>query len=368
MQSFLKPGINWLAVFIPVAFAIAWTPGLHNELALFGCSLLGMMVVSAWIGDATEQLAKRIGPTWGGMLNAAFGNLPELIFGLIAIGKGLGPLVKAAWTGAIISNLLVVIGAAMIAGGVRHGNLKFHVERANDASTSMLIAAVAVFLPSIYAQAHGIFQGQVTSDFVEDISLWISALLLTAYVAGIIRTIFASKEEDAARRLENPNPPDPIEDADTWSVKLAAGVLAAASFLIALLSDFISDSVDSVKTSLGWTDLFIGVIVIALIGNMAALFSAVKMAKKNQMDLSFEIGMSAGSQISLLVVPVLVISSRWLGHPVNAQFSAPEVASIFGTILITTQIAQDGRSNWLNGVQMLILYAMIAVMFFYLPG
>ena len=302
------------------------------------------------------------------MLNAAFGNLPELIFGLIAIGKGLGPLVKAAWTGAIISNLLVVIGASMIAGGVRHGTLKFHVERANDASTSMLIAAVAVFLPSIYAQAHGILQGEVTNDFVEDISLWISALLLTAYVAGIIRTIFVSKEEDAARRLETPNPPDPIEDADTWTVKLAAGVLGLASFLIALLSDFVSDSVDSVKTSLGWTDLFIGVIVIALIGNMAALFSAVKMAKKNQMDLSFEIGMSAGSQISLLVVPFLVISSRWLGHPVNAQFSTPEVASIFGTILITTQIAQDGRSNWLNGVQMLILYAMIAVMFFYLPG
>jgi len=205
-------------------------------------------------------------------------------------------------------------------------------------------------------------------NFVEDISLWISALLLIAYVAGILRTVLVSKEEDAARRLENPNPPNPTEDADAWPVKLAGGVLAVASFLIALLSDFVSDSVDSVKTNLGWTDLFIGVIVIALIGNMAALFSAVKMAKKNQMDLSFEIGMSAGSQISLLVVPALVIASRWLGHPVDAQFSTPEVASIFGTILITTQIAQDGRSNWLNGVQMLILYAMIAVMFFYLPG
>ena len=369
MKSFLKPGINWLAIFIPIAFALAWIPALHSQLALFGSSLLGMMVVSAWIGDATEQLAKRIGPTWGGMLNAAFGNLPELIFGLIAIGKGLGPLVKAAWTGAIISNLLVVIGASMIAGGLRHGTLKFHVERANDASTSMLIASVAVFLPSIYAQARGFTHGQVASDFVEDISLWISALLLTAYFAGIIRTVLVSKEEDAARRLEKSDQPTPAEDdADAWPVKLAAGLLGVASFLIALLSDFVSDSVDSVKSSLGWSDLFIGVIVIALIGNMAALFSAVKMAKKNQMDLSFEIGMSAGAQISLLVVPALVIASRWLGHPVDAQFSFPEVASIFGTILITTQIAQDGRSNWLNGVQMLILYAMIAVMFFYLPG
>jgi Ca2+:H+ antiporter len=251
MKSFLKPGINWLAVFIPIAFALAWMPALHDELALFACSLLGMMVVSAWIGDATEQLANRIGPTWGGMLNAAFGNLPELIFGLIAIGKGLGPLVKAAWTGSIISNLLVVIGASMVAGGIRHGNLKFHVERANDASASMLIAAVAVFLPSVYAQARGLTQGQATSNFVGNISLWISALLLTAYVAGIIRTVLVSKQEDAARKLENANIPESVEEEGVWSVKLAGIVLAVASFLIALLSDFISDSVDSVKASLG---------------------------------------------------------------------------------------------------------------------
>jgi Ca2+:H+ antiporter len=369
MKYFLKPGINWLAVFIPISFGLACVPGLHNELALFATSLLGMMVVSAWIGDATEQLANRIGPTWGGMLNAAFGNLPELIFGLIAIGKGLGPLVKAAWTGAVISNLLVVIGSAMVAGGIRHGNLKFQVERANDASASMLIAAVAVLLPSIYAQARDIMSTQAkSSNFVEDISLWISALLLVAYVAGIIRTVLASKQEDIERDKENAKASEPGEDGDAWSVQFAGGVLGVASFLIALLSDYVSDSVDAVKSNLGWTDLFIGVIVIALIGNMAALFSAVKMARKNQMDLSFEIGMSAGAQISLLVVPMLVIASRWLGHPVDAQFSIPEVASIFGTILITTQIAQDGRANWLNGVQMLILYAMIAVMFFYLPG
>ena len=370
MKSFLKPGINWLAVFIPLTFALAWIPGAHDELALFASSLLGMMVVSAWIGDATEQLASRIGPTWGGMLNAAFGNLPELIFGLIAIRKGLGPLVKAAWTGAVISNLLVVIGAAMVVGGIRYGTLKFHVERANDASTSMLIAAVAVFLPSVYASATDILPNKgSSSDFVEDISLWISALLLVGYATALVHTVLVCKAEDAARRLEQSNAPVPLaESEDAWSVQFASAILAVASFLIALLSDFVADSVDTVKSSLGWSDLFIGVIVIALIGNMSSLFSAVKMARKNQMDLSFEIGMSSAKQISLLVVPALVICSRWLGHPVDAQFSMPEVASIFGTILITSQIAQDGRANWLNGVQMLILYAMIAVMFYYLPG
>lgn len=374
MRAFLKPSIHWLAIFIPIAFALAWIPRLQNELALFGCALLGMMVVSVWIGTATEQLAVRIGPTWGGMLNATFGNLPELIFGVIAIGKGLGPLVKAAWTGSIISNLLVVIGASMVAGGLRYGTLRFPVDRANDASASLLIAAVAVFLPSVYVEARNYLPtGEVAGNYMEDISLWICRFLLVAYAAGIIWTVISSRAKGQAREsvqdeLLASTREEEEEEGQVWSGKFAGAVLAVSSFLIAVLSDFVSDSVDAVKTSFGWTDLFLGVIVIALIGNVAALFSGIKMARKNHMDLSFEIGMSAGSQIALLVVPALVLASRWLGHPVDVQFSIPEVAAIFGTMLITTQISQDGICNWLNGIQMLVLYALIAVLFYYLPS
>jgi Ca2+:H+ antiporter len=152
MRELARQKINWLAVFIPLAFAINYVPAWQNELLVFWFSVFGLIVASAWIGSATEQVAGRIGPTWG-IMNAGFGNLPELIFGLIAIRNGLGPLAKAAWTGAIVSNILVVNGAAMVVAGLRFGRIRFEMERAQDAGASLMIASVAVLLPSIYADS-----------------------------------------------------------------------------------------------------------------------------------------------------------------------------------------------------------------------
>jgi Ca2+:H+ antiporter len=152
-QALAKPSINWLAIFIPISLVVAYIPALKNEILLFFFSCLGMIVVAYWLGEATEKLAAKVGTIWGGMMNAAFSNLPELIFGLIAVSKGLGPLAKAAWTGAIISNMLVVVGAAILVGGYRYGTVTFPLDRAKDASAGLTIACVAILMPSIYAHA-----------------------------------------------------------------------------------------------------------------------------------------------------------------------------------------------------------------------
>lgn len=365
MKNLLKPSLNWLAVMIPVSFLVAYVPAWKNDTALFVCAGLAMVVVSAWIGEATEKLAVVVGPTWGGMLNAAFGNLPELIFGLIALTKGLGPLVKAAWTGAILGNLLLVLGNAMLLGGVKHGRQKFPVDRANDASTSLLLAVVAVLLPTVYALAFRNPGDGAVGVGINEISIGLAVLLLLAYAASLAQTYIEARKIGAVQAAEIRQPTQ--ETTRRPSATVPAIVLAVSSVLIALLSDFVSDSVDAIKTQFGLSDLFLGVIVIAAIGNVAAQISAVSMAMKNKMDLSFEIGMSAATQVALLVVPFLVLMSYVFGKPVNLEFTVAEIVAVGAAAGITTQIAQDGQSNWLNGLQMLVVYAMIAVLFFFLP-
>jgi Ca2+:H+ antiporter len=367
MRRLTRQKINWLIFFIPLAFAVNYVPSWQNKLLLFWFSVLGLIVTSAWIGTATEQLAGRIGPTWGGMMNAGFGNLPELIFGLIAIRNGLGPLAKAAWTGAIISNILVFTGAAMVVAGLRFGQIRFSMERAQDAGASLIIASVAAFLPSIYAESRRhLPTPQMSIDYVEEISIGLCVLLLILYAAAMARIAQRARTRTLQATAAAPNPPEPSGAAT--STGLAIALLAISSLLVALLSDFVADSVDVVKQTLGWTDLFIGVILVALIGNVSALFSAVKVAQTNQMDLAFEIGISSAAQIALLVVPVLVIASPFLGNPVNILFSTAEVAAIFGSVLVISQISQDGQATWLSGVQMLVLYGLIGVLFYFLPS
>jgi Ca2+:H+ antiporter len=400
-QTLFRPSIHWLAIFIPISFAIAYIPGLRNEIPLFFISCLGTIVVAYWLGEATEQLAARVGSIWGGMMNAAFSNLPELIFGLIAVSKGLGPLAKAAWTGAILSNMLVVVGAAILVGGYRYGTVTFPLDRAKDAAAGLTIACAAILMPSIYAHAVDFSSESITAnDVVKDVSVWLCVFLLMAYGSSLIYAIAQSKNSEPAlqamklsealaleKESENSWHRSPAQSAAEvalmertllespelekterpWSVSRSVWVLAGASILIAFLSEFISDCVDSVTASLGWTEIFVGAIVIGVIGNVGALMSAVLVAFRNKMDLSFEIGMNASSQVALLVIPVLIIASTLVGHPVDFLFSPPQIAALLGGVLIMTQISQDGRCNWLNGLQMLIFFGVVSVLFFFDP-
>jgi Ca2+:H+ antiporter len=402
-QVLAKPSINWLAIFIPISLAVAYIPGLRNEILLFFVSCLGSIVVAYWLGEATEQLAAKVGSIWGGMMNAAFSNLPELIFGSIAVAKGLGPLAKAAWTGAIISNMLVVVGAAIMVGGYRYGTVTFPLDRAKDASAGLTIACVAILMPSIYAHAVDFSSESITaSDVVKDVSVWLCVFLLMAYGGSIIYALAKFRRSEPALQAKNlkeaftpekekiqpsswNNPLTqgavevalmertmvetsvPEDTEPSWTFSRSIWVLAVSSAIIALLSNFIADCVDSITSGLGWTEMFLGAIVVGIIGNVGALMSAVLVALKNKMDLSFEIGMNAASQVALLVIPVLVIASTLVGHPVDFLFSPPQIAALIGSVLIMTQISQDGRCNWLNGLQMPIFFCVIGVLFFYDP-
>ena len=360
IRRFLKPGINWLAIFIPIAFLMGYVPALHNELWLFIAASLAMVACSAWIGNATDKLDEVVGPTWGGMMNAAFSNLPELIFGLIAVSKGLGELAKAAWVGAIIGNVLTVIGAAMLVAGLKYGTVKFPAQPASDACNNLILASLAMFLPSLYigALTHSTKSG---ANSAGQISLSVAALLFLMYIASLIFT-FTRARADAARRSS-------VATSKFGPATLAAiGVLALSSVLIAFLSDFVAESVDTVKSALGLTDLFIGIVVIGTIGNVAAIWSAIQAALNNKMELAYEIGMSAGTQIILMVVPVLVFASRLFGHPVDLHFSNAELVALFGCAVLVSLTSKDGETNWLNGLQLLILYALIGALFFFLPG
>jgi Ca2+:H+ antiporter len=225
MRELLRQKINWLALFIPLAFAVNYVPSWQNELFLFWLSVLGLVVTSAWIGTATEQLAGRIGPTWGGMMNAGFGNLPELIFGLIAIRNGLGPLAKAAWTGAIVSNILVVNGAAMVVAGLRFGRIRFSMERAQDAGASLMIASVAVLLPSIYAESRRhLPTPQMSTNYVGEISIGLRVLLLILYAAAMVHIAQRARARTLDSTAAAPNPPEPSGAA--MSTGLAIALLA----------------------------------------------------------------------------------------------------------------------------------------------
>lgn len=384
-QVLSQPSINWLAIFLPISLVIAYLPGFRNEIFLFFTSCLAMVVVAYWLGNATEQLADKVGSTWGGMMNAAFSNLPELIFGLIAVAKGLGPLAKAAWTGAIISNMLVAVGAAIMVGGYRFGTVTFPLDRAKDAAAGLMIAAVAILMPSIYAHAVDFSSESITAaDVIKNVSVWLSVFLLMAYGGSIIYTLARFRYSEPALQAKNlagafvhsesapqgKNLVDVFVPEDTemsWSVSASIGVLAASSVLMAFLSDFVSDCVDSVTAGLGWTEIFVGAIVIGIIGNVGAIMSAVMVAYKNKLDLSFEIGMNAASQVALLVIPTLIVASVLVGKPIDFLFSPPQIAALIGSVLIMTQVSQDGRCNWLNGLQMLIFFGVISVLFFYDP-
>ena len=365
MKEILKPGINWLVVFIPIAFLINYIPPMKNDIALFVCSCLTMVVLSSLISTATEQLAAHVGSRIGGLLNATFSNLPEIIFGTVALYHGLDELVKAAMTGAIIGNLLFVLGHSMLAGGLKNGTQRFSVARVSDFSTGLIIASLALFIPTVYQEVSKGAIDPMTHDETMILSLWIAIMLFLSYIGSLIYTLF-SKDKQKSEGVDE-EPAEEIPPEKLWSKKKAAIILGISSFFIAVISDFVAGSVTVVEKAFGLTHLFMGVVIIAIIGNVAAQTTAVRMAIKNKMNLCIEVAVNASSQVALLVVPLLVFASYLFGHPINLHFGYHEIVSVAGAVLLTTQICLDGKSNWLNGLQMLVLYTIIAVLFFFAP-
>jgi Ca2+:H+ antiporter len=350
--------LNWLLIFVPVTIGLEFLmPASHTLIFLAAC--LAVVPLAGWLGHATEELARHTGAGVGGLLNATFGNAAELIIATMAIRKGLYSVVKASLTGSIIGNILLVLGAAALAGGLKHKRQKFNLTGARAQATLLTLAAIALVMPAAFHSLGGP-QAVMKED---GLSLDISWVLLIAYGLHLVFALRTHKQLFAGERA------DGAEDAaGGWSVRRALLTLAGATVLIAWMSEILVGSVQEAAAAFGMTNVFIGVIVVAVVGNAAEHSSAVMLALKDRMELSMGIAVGSSLQTALFVAPLLVIASHFIGpRPMDLMFTPAEVLAIFLAVLITGQVASDGESNWIEGVQLLAVYFIMAIVFYFLP-
>jgi Ca2+:H+ antiporter len=347
--------LNLLLIFVPVAIALEFlTPGSHTLIFIASC--LAIVPLAGWLGRATEELARHTGEGVGGLLNATFGNAAELIIATMALRKGLYPVVKASLTGSIIGNILLVLGAAVFAGGIKFERQKFNTTAARAQVTLLTLAAIGLIMPASFHYLAGP-GGRVREG---DLSLEISIVLLLAYGAHLLFSLHTHKQLFAGEAAEG--------HGAGWSLKRSILFLVGATALIAWISEILVGSVEHAAESFGMTRVFLGVIVVAVVGNAAEHSTAILMAMKNRMELALGIAIGSSLQIALFVAPVLVIVSHFIGpQPMDLVFTPAEVLAVFVAVLISGQIASDGESNWLEGVLLLGVYLILGIVFFFLP-
>jgi Ca2+:H+ antiporter len=340
-----------LLIFIPVSILLEL---LHADgVLIFVTAALAIMPLAGFMGKATEELSKHVGAGLGGLLNATFGNATELIIGIFALRAGLFEVVKASLTGGIIGNMLLIIGCSMLFGGLDRKKQTFSSAIQGVNSTMLALASVGLLLPALawsFLSTDGL-----KDTTVESLSLGISGILILTYICSLIFSLRTHKHLYEAGDEES---------KPEWSRNKALLVLLGATAIIALESEVLVGAVEPMSQALGLTELFIGVIVVAVIGNAAEHSTAIMMAMKDKMDLSLSIATGSSTQIALLIAPVLVFISWLWGDPMNLVFNEFEVVAVIASVLIANMISADGESNWLEGIQLIALYAMMAVVFF----
>ena len=346
-----------LLVFVPASLTLGLAHA--SPVAVFVVSCLAIVPLAGIMGEATESLAHRAGPALGGLLNATFGNAAELIIGFMALRAGETEVVKASLTGSIIGNMLMVLGLSMFLGGLRHHEMRFSRLAAETGSGVMVLAVVALVIPAIYAQV----TQHAQPDHVEAISLDISWVLILTYLASLVfqlRThhrLFAPEgEADSAPRAERVRPK---------SLARSVLVLSGAAVLTGAVSEVLVGALDAAGKALGIGKVFMGVIVVAVVGNAAEHSTAIVVALKNEMDLALGIAMGSSMQIALFVAPLLVIAGHATGRPLGLEFTLLEVAAVVLSVFAVANLVQDGKTNWFEGVQLLAIYCILAVTFFF---
>jgi Ca2+:H+ antiporter len=379
-RNWLKPSLDWLLIFVPLAIAWRFVPGLENPTLLFIFSGIAIIPLAGWMGKATEHLAERLGEGVGGLLNATFGNAAELIIALFALSKGLEGVVKASITGSIIGNMLLVLGLSLLLGGVKFKEQVFNRTAASMSATALMLGAIALLIPSVFHEIAGrvpVEQGGWTAGKEQTLSLAIAIVLIVTYGFTLLFSLVTHKQvflgasrqgaaQAVGHELEQDNPETEEHEAH-WSMGKSITILLVATGFVALISEFLVGAVEQARESLGFTEVFVGVIVVAIIGNAAEHSSAIQMAMRNKMDLSLSIALGSSLQIALFVAPVLIFASYLFGRPMNLEFTIPEVVAVIASILIVEQICGDGESNWIEGVQLLSVYAVLGVLFYFLP-
>jgi Ca2+:H+ antiporter len=352
--------LYFLLIAAPLAFVAEF---LHlPPPVIFGLAALGVVPLAGLIGAATEELSAHVGPKFGGLLNATFGNAAELIITILAIQQGLFTLVKASITGSIIGNSLLVLGAAIFYGGLKHGRQRFDEDEARHHTTLMILAVSGLFLPAVFATA------ETNQAVIEKVSLLVAGILLLTYGAYLIFSLLGGPAAAEDSPVDTTDAEEMAHHVAAWSVRKAIGVLAAATIATVFVSELLVGTVEPMTLQLGWSELFVGIIIVPLIGNAAEHFSALLFAGKNRVDVTMAIAAGSSSQVALFVAPVLVFLALILGHPMNLVFDRLELLVLALTTAIFAFVANDGRSNWLEGAQLLALYLIIGAVFFFLPA
>ena len=364
-KSFLLTSQGWpylLVPFIPLAVVLELAHA--GAVIIFFASALGVIPTAALMGRATEELAARSGPGIGGLLNVTFGNAPELIIALFALGAGLHEVVKASIIGSIMGNTLLVLGAAMLAGGWKRDRQYFDRTAASAQSSMLLLAAAALVMPAVYELIDGRglpMPGAERIHYdstVEALSAAVAVVLILSYAAGLW---FSLKTH---RSLFNPEHDEEAEH-EPWTVRRAVFALAIAGVAVGVMSEILVDSISDAAHQLGLSEFFIGVIVVAIVGNAAEHWVAVLVAVKNKMDLAVNIAIGSSAQIALFVAPVLVLVSFVLGpHPMALVFNGFELAGILLAILIANHVTNEGESTWFEGLQLLAVYLVLGIAFY----
>ncbi|MFN2140447.1 MAG: calcium/proton exchanger [Candidatus Promineifilaceae bacterium] len=348
-------GVRLLLIFFPIAILAEL---LHwGDMIIFGASALAIIPFAGILGDATEALAEKTGPRVGGLLNASLGNLAELIIAIVALSAGRLDLVKASIIGSILGNLLVVLGLSLLLGGLKNGTQRFNRNRISIDATLVILAAIAISVPSLFAEEIG---GEFA--LVEPLSLTTAVVMLILYVLAIVYTLRQPAEE-----LQHAPAIEPAHAGPHWSVGRAIGIMILAVAGLALMSEFLVSSLDIVTESFGLSEFFVGIILVPLIGNVAEHLVAVQVAIKDEMDLSLSIALGSSLQIALLVAPLLVFISLLLGHPMTLEFNHPEIIAMVAASVIAALVAIDARSNWFEGAMLLAVFLILAIGFFFIP-
>jgi Ca2+:H+ antiporter len=370
-RSFATPGhlLRGLLLFVPLA-AVAHQ--LHwSGVAVFACATLAIVPLAGAMGEATEALARRFGAGVGGLLNATFGNAAELVIALAALRRGLDDIVKASLTGSILGNSLLVLGVALFAGGLRRERQTFDRAAASMGSTLLALAAIGLVVPALFnvvasnAVARSALTAAQEALRERDLSLEIAVVLFAAYLLSLVFSLRTHRHLYAGVRETEGHGGGAPARASTWRPAL---MLLGATLLVAWMSELLVGAVEEASQTLGLTPVFVGVIVVATIGNAAEHSTAVWMAMRNQMDLALNIAIGSSIQIALFVAPLLVFVSYFMGRvPMDLRFTPFEVVSVAIAVAAVNLVAQDGESNWLEGALLVAVYVILGMAFYFLP-
>lgn len=344
--------LKYLLIFIPISIIGEF---MHlPPTVMFVLAALSIIPLAGLMGSATEEISFYTGPKIGGFLNATFGNATELIISFFALKAGLFDVVKASIAGSVIGNILLVLGASMLFGGLKHKNQSFNKKVIEVSSSMLLFAVIGLCIPAIFTHT---IDPKLLNTRYEGLSIVVAIIMFAIYILSLVFSFFTHKDIYSIDHEE--------EGSAKWSLKKSIIILAIATILIAIESEFLVSEVDSITSTLGLSEFFVGIILIPIIGNAAEHSTAIVMAMKNKMDVSVEIAVGSSLQIILFVAPVLIFLSL-LFTPMSIVFNQFELVSLIVSVLIVNRVASDGESNWLEGVQLLSVYLIIAAGFFIL--